>query len=122
MRFRTLLIAAALVGGFIYITAKPNSFVRRTFSSTPIWSGPSVAKSAGLGPDELNNIEIYRANREAVVYITSTVIQRTFFFVQQAHELGSGFIINAEGQILTNFHVVSGSSDVEVMLPDQSTY
>jgi S1-C subfamily serine protease len=123
MRFRTLLIAAALVGGFIYITAKPNSFVRRTLSSsTPLWSGPSVARSAGLGPDELNNIEIYRTNRDSVVYITSTVYQRNFFFVEQAHELGSGFIINSEGQILTNFHVISGSSEVQVTLPDQSRY
>ncbi len=123
MRLRTLIIAAALVGGFVYITARPNSFVRRGFSSSaPLWSGPSVARSAGLGSDELNNIEIYKANRDSVVYITSTVIQRNFFFVEQAKELGSGFIINPEGQILTNFHVISGSSDVEVTLPDQSHY
>src|SRR6266403_2215922 len=62
MRLRTLIIAAALVGGFVYITARPNSFVRRGFSSSaPLWSGPSVARSAGLGSDELNNIEIYKA-------------------------------------------------------------
>ena len=37
--------------------------------------------------------------------------------------MGSGFLINADGQILTNYHVISGSSDVEVtMPPDQSRY
>jgi S1-C subfamily serine protease len=58
------------------------------------------------------------------VYITSTVYQRDFFFgVQEVKGLGSGFLINADGQILTNYHVISGSSDVEVtMPPDQSRY
>jgi S1-C subfamily serine protease len=90
MRLRTLIIAAALVGGF--------------------------------SADELNNVEIYKTAKDSVVYITSTVYQRTFFFVQQGQALGSGFIINQDGQILTNHHVISGSSDVEVTLPDQSTY
>src|SRR5579885_219658 len=123
MRLRTLLLAAILVGGFIYITAKPNSFLRRSLQpDVPLWSGPQVAHSAGLNNDELNNIEIYKTAKESVVYITSTVYQRTFFFVQQGQALGSGFIINPDGQILTNVHVVSGSSDVEVTLPDQTTY
>ena len=88
----------------------------------PAWSGPVIA--AGLSSDETNNIEIYKAAKDSVVYITSTVYQRDFFFgVQEVKGLGSGFLINSDGQILTNFHVVSGSSDVEVtMPPDQSRY
>ena len=123
MRLRTWIFAAALVGAFVYLTARPNSLLRRTFSSSsPIWSEP-VARSAGLSPDELNNIEIYKAARDSVVKVTSTVYQRTFFFdVVPARELGSGFIINPDGQILTNYHVISGSSEVEVTLPDQSLY
>jgi len=89
----------------------------------PLWSGPTTARSAGLGPDELNNIEIYKAAKDSVVYITSTVYQRTIFFdVVPQKELGSGFLINSDGQILTNRHVVSGSSQIEVTLPDQSRY
>src|SRR5712691_13191261 len=123
MRFRTLIIAAALVGGFVYFTAAPNSPLRRGFPSGPLWSGPTVARSAGLGADELNNIEVYRAAKDSVAYITSTVYQRTFFFeVVPTRELGSGFVINPDGQILTNFHVISGSSQVVVTLPDHSQY
>jgi S1-C subfamily serine protease len=72
----------------------------------------------------MNNIDIYKASKESVVYITSTTYQRDFFFgVQAVQGLGSGFIINPDGQILTNYHVISGSSDVEVtMPPDQSRY
>jgi S1-C subfamily serine protease len=125
MRLRTFLIATALVGVFVYLTSRQNSpfhtFLR---NSEPVWSGPSVAHSAGLSADETNNIEIYKAAKESVVYITSTVYQRDFFFgVQEVQGLGSGFVINADGQILTNYHVISGSSDVEVTMPaDQSRY
>ena len=121
MKLRTLLITLLLVGGFVYWTTAPNSLLRR--ASGPLWSGPTVAHSAGLGSDEQNNIDIYKSSKDSVAYITSTVLQRTFFFdVVPTRALGSGFVINADGQILTNNHVISGSSKVEVTLPDQSRY
>ena len=125
MRTRTLWIAVLLVGTFVYFTSRQNSAVRTFLTDRGVsWSGPTVALSAGLSSDENNNIEIYKAAKESVVYITSTTYQRDFFFgVQAVQGLGSGFLINADGQILTNFHVISGSSDVEVtMPPDQSRY
>jgi S1-C subfamily serine protease len=124
MRFRTLLVAALLVSGFIYVTAHPNSVLHRAVSSgAPLWSEQQVAHGAGLTSDEQNNIDIYKSSKDRVVYITSTVYQRTFFFgLEQGHALGSGFIIDGEGRILTNHHVISGSSEIEVTLPDQSTY
>jgi S1-C subfamily serine protease len=123
MKLRTLLFAALLVGGFVYITSH-NAPLRHAFSTgeLPTWSEPSVAYSAGLTADEQNNIDIYKSCKDSVVYITSTVIQRGFFGAYQSQALGSGFLINADGQILTNNHVVSGSSQVEVTLPDQSVY
>ena len=125
MRLRTFAIAAVLAAGFVFYTSRPNSMVRRALSgeSGTLWSAPSVAHSAGLGADELNNIDVYKNASDSVVYITSTVYQQTFFFgYEPVRELGSGFIINPEGQILTNNHVVSGSKQVEVTLPDQSRY
>jgi len=123
MKLRTFLIALTLVGVFVFLTSRRNSPVRSFWLDRgPVWTGPVTA--AGLSSDETNNIEIYKASKESVVYITSTVYQRDFFFgVQAVQGLGSGFIINSEGQILTNYHVISGSSDVEVtMPPDQSRY
>jgi S1-C subfamily serine protease len=125
MRLRTFLIAAALVGVFVFLTSRQDLHMRNPLTDRgAVWSGPSVAYSAGLSSDETNNIEIYKAAKESVVYITSTTYQRDFFFgVQAVQGLGSGFLINADGQILTNYHVISGSSDVEVtMPPDQSRY
>jgi S1-C subfamily serine protease len=130
MRFRTFLIAAMLVGGFVWLTTRPGAPVAKRVSQAfsrdsgePLWSGPNVAHSAGLGSDELNNIEIYKNAKDSVAYVTSTVYQTNFFFEQvPVREMGSGFLINGDGQILTNNHVISGSSQIEVTLPDQSQY
>jgi S1-C subfamily serine protease len=80
-------------------------------------------KGAGLTPEEQNNIDIYRSARVATVYITSTAVRRDFFFQPVASQsLGSGFLVNDQGFILTNFHVISGSSRIQVTLSDQTQY
>ena len=121
MRFRTLFVALALVGAFVYFTTAPNSPLRRY--QGPLWSGPAVAHSAGLGGDELNNIDIYKSAKDSVAYITSTVYQQTFFFeMVPTRALGSGFLISPDGRILTNNHVISGSAKIEVRFADGSRY
>lgn len=128
MRFvRIFLLSVVIAGSFLILTSRTNFNLRRFFQpvagSVPLWSGPSAVRGAGLQPDEINNIEIYKMARPATVYITSTVYQRNFFFeVTPVRDLGSGFIINGDGEILTNHHVISGSRDVEVTLPDQTKY
>ena len=87
------------------------------------WSEPSAVHGAGLTPEEQNNIDIYKFGQPATVYITSTTVRRDFFYQPVASQsLGSGFLINDEGFILTNFHVISGSSKIQVTLSDQSQY
>jgi S1-C subfamily serine protease len=50
-------------------------------------------------------------------------VRRDFFYQPVASQsLGSGFLINEQGLILTNFHVISGSSRIQVTLSDQSQY
>src|SRR3984893_1178349 len=121
MRFRTLFIAVALVGAFVYFTTAPNSPLRHY--NGPLWSGLTVARSAGLGGDEVNNIDIYKAAKDSVAYITSTVYQQTFFFeMVPTRALGSGFLISPDGRILTNNHVIRGSSKIEVRFSDGSRY
>jgi S1-C subfamily serine protease len=127
MRFRTLVIAALLVGGFLWVTSKTDWGQRRILrpisGQGPIWSGPSTAQGAGLGPDETNNIDIYRAAHVATVNITSTVYRRNFFLeIYPARDTGSGFIINADGRILTNNHVIADANRIEVTLSDQTRY
>lgn len=78
---------------------------------------------AALTPDEQNNIDIYKVAKLATVYITSTTVRRDFFYQPVATQsLGSGFLIDDNGFILTNFHVISGSSRIQVTLHDQTQY
>ena len=128
MRFRVLLVAAFLVGGFLYLTSRTDWGERRITrplegAGQRIWSGPTVARGASLSPDETNNIDIYKSAHLATVNITTTVYRRTFFMeVYPAKDQGSGFIINPDGRILTNNHVILDPNKIDVTLPDQSRY
>lgn len=73
--------------------------------------------------DEENNISIYRQIGPGVVNITSVVVQRDFFFNPVPREgAGSGSIIDTEGHILTNHHVIRDSTKLEVTLSDGSKW
>ncbi|MCZ2151521.1 MAG: trypsin-like peptidase domain-containing protein [Bryobacterales bacterium] len=129
MRFRTLMLALLVAGAFIWVTTTrkwdpPKWFRSATSSSEPLWSGPSVAQGAGLSADELNNIEIYKTSHLATVNISSTVYRRGWFGqIIPEPGTGSGFIIDATGRILTNYHVVSGPApEVIVTLADKTKY
>jgi S1-C subfamily serine protease len=93
-------------------------------ASAPLWSGPTTAQGAGLGQDELNNIDIYKRAHEATVNITSTVYRQNWFLeIYPSRESGSGFFIDNQGRILTNNHVVSGRApEVMVTLFDGRKY
>lgn len=127
MRLRALFLAIFFTFGFVWLTSRANWRVRDLaaplFRTGLKWSEPSSVLGAGLTPDEQNNIDIYKTARLATVYITSTTVRRDFFYQPVASQsLGSGFLINDEGFILTNFHVISGSSRIQVTLSDQTQY
>jgi len=124
---RTLLLTVLLVGGFLYWTNSRTGLLDRALDSVRgkqiSWSGPDTARGAGLASDELNNIEIYKKARMATVNITSTVYRRTWFLeVYPAKDIGSGFIIDEQGHILTNSHVLQGGGRVQVTLENQDMY
>jgi len=128
MKSRILLLAALFLGGFFLGMAvlkrggAPARFISN--ASAPLWSGPSVAQGAGLGQDELNNIDIYKRAHEATVNITSTVYRQNWFLeIYPSRESGSGFFIDNQGRILTNNHVVSGRApEIMVTLFDGRKY
>jgi S1-C subfamily serine protease len=126
-RYRYLIIAGFLVGTFVYLTSMaqgPRRFFRSLLGEdSPNWAEPVVARGAGLGSDELNNIDIYKSARLATVNITSTVYRRDWFFqVVPSRETGSGVILGDDGRILTNNHVLAGSNKIFVTLSDHSKY
>src|SRR5688500_16425361 len=122
MKLRALLLALLIVGGFVWITNRSHGYLDRWLPRVrPVsYAEPEVAQGAGLNPDETNNIEIYKRARTATVNITSTVYRRTWFFeVMPQTGTGSGFIIDDQGHILTNSHVLQGGGRVQVTLENQ---
>ncbi len=131
MRKRTVVLAVFLAAGFIGWTTWSKwggrSGPRATLTANgegTLWTGPLTVHGAGLESDELNNIDIYKRAREATVNITSTVLQRNWFLeVFPVKESGSGMIIDRQGRILTNAHVVSGRApQLEVTLAGGEKY
>lgn len=73
--------------------------------------------------DERNNIELYHKLAPGVVNITSTVIERDFFFnIVPREGAGSGSIIDQRGYILTNHHVIEDAGKLEVTLANGKKY
>jgi len=82
-----------------------------------------VASFSPSSSDEETNIRIYRENSRSVVYVTSTRL-RVGFWMQVIPEqgTGSGFLIDSQGHILTNDHVIQNSEQLEVTLYDETTF
>lgn len=123
---RPFLWAAVLVAGFLAITSAGHwrlaQILPKLSSGGRLWEAP-VSAASEYSSDEQNNIEIYKAAREATVNITSRVYRQDWFFQLYPEEgTGSGFIVNADGTILTNNHVVRGSSQLTVKLSDMKSY
>jgi putative serine protease PepD len=123
MKLRALLVAAILTGGFVYLTSVGDWKSLRVFhpthtSAAPLWSEPAAGRSA-LSGDEKNNIEIYNTAHLATVNITSVVYEESWFFqLVPRRGIGSGFLIDEEGRILTNHHVIAGDArQLQVTLP-----
>jgi S1-C subfamily serine protease len=73
--------------------------------------------------DEQNSIEVYRALSPGVAFITSTVYQQDYFGrVQPAKGSGSGSVIDNQGHILTNYHVIDDAQKLTVSFGGEKTY
>ena len=119
---RPLLLVVLFVVAFYYFTAHPAmgpSWVTRpAHVELTEAAGPS-----GYDTEEQENIAVYKKALPSVVNITSTAVAYDFFYgaVPQQGQ-GSGFVIDREGHILTNFHVIEGARQVEVTTSDKKKF
>ena len=122
-RLRPFWLAAIVAVAFVLGTTSPDWMRpdRDTVAPAPFWT---EAQSTGLTQEERSNIDIYNRASPATVNITSTVLKRGWFFeMYPAEESGSGFLVDAEGRILTNHHVIKGDApQLEVTLADKSRH
>jgi S1-C subfamily serine protease len=114
--FAALLGAAALGGGVAFGVG------------TAVWDGGGTTTVVGDGiatpisqqenGDDAGSAlagRIYRNAAPGVVQVTSNIRQQDLFFgSQEGQALGSGFVIDKLGHVITNFHVVDGASEVFV--------
>ena len=138
MKARLLILTIAILGGFYFVTthtistsggrgwfARPvNSPATPKNSPLPVDMRLTDAEAApALLPAEQNNIAVYKKALPSVVNITSNIVTFDFFYGAVPEQgQGSGFILNKNGDILTNYHVVSNAQTVEVTLYNKHQY
>ena len=122
---RPVLIAFILAGAFFYFTTYHSGHARPAD-----WMGrpekveiTEAASGESLDAEEQNNISVYHKNIPSVVNITSKAMTFDFFYGLVPQEgQGSGFIIDKEGHILTNYHVIADARTVDVTLHNRKKY
>ena len=98
-----------------------------TFTTTPL-PLPTVTPTIdpvidpeGLDIAERRIIAVYERVAPSVVNVTTKVLRRSFFFdVIPEEGAGSGFVLDREGHILTNFHVIDGAERIQVSFSDET--
>ena len=122
---RPIILAVILASAFFYFT----TYRHRDVHSSSWFSHPEqveITEAAGgdsFDSEEQNNIAVYRKNIGAVVNITSRVMKFDFFYGAVPEEgQGSGFVIDKEGHILTNFHVIEEAREVWVTLHNRKKF
>jgi len=125
---RPLIFALLLAGAFFYFTTWRSNSTSVLHPSNWL-SHPSqveiteAAPGGSLDEEEQNNISVYHKNIPSVVNITSRAMTFDFFYGLVPQEgQGSGFIIDKEGHILTNYHVIADARQVEVTLHNRKKF
>ncbi|HUC34982.1 MAG TPA: trypsin-like peptidase domain-containing protein [Gaiellaceae bacterium] len=114
------LVAAALLGGAVAVGigntvdgGSSTTVIREVQSET---TEPAAFPTSGAKRIS----DIYEAAKHGVVQVTSTsVVSDNFFGAQEQQAQGSGFVIDKDGHVVTNYHVVQGAKKVQVSFSDE---
>ncbi|HEU4638078.1 MAG TPA: trypsin-like peptidase domain-containing protein [Candidatus Binatia bacterium] len=107
---------AVVIGERVYNRFQPS---QAAFTETP----PAGISDPATSTDEQNNIEVYRTLSPGVVFIHSTSYARDFFgFMEPQEGSGSGSILDQQGNILTNYHVIAGAQKLSVSMGGKKDY
>jgi serine protease Do len=123
-------VALLVAGGVLRIRIEPGDRV----TAAPFWR--EVGAPAQLPPPLAIWVELARGVKPAVVNVSTTQraprsgpeeFFRRFFGEPQPgprgrQSLGSGFVVSADGYVVTNFHVVRGAGAIVVRLTDHSEH
>jgi S1-C subfamily serine protease len=142
MKLRPVLLVIVLLGGFYFATthfastgalapwlsmlhgpASPDANIESVRGPDGAFDLTEASAAPAFDTEEQQNIAVYKKVLPSVVNITSTEVRFDFFYgpVPQTGQ-GSGFILNKEGLILTNNHVIENGQRVEVTLSNKHQY
>jgi S1-C subfamily serine protease len=114
---------AALLGGGIAVAvvAAFGGLSKSSTTVTTVQDAPAAPSNASQVSKGLTPHEIYVRDAPGVAYVTSTIVQKSespFLFGQETQRqgvaTGSGIVIDGNGTILTNYHVVENAIKVTV--------
>jgi S1-C subfamily serine protease len=97
---------------------------RVTLPPAVVAGSPALPDAAQYTAEERVNIWVYEQANRAVVNITTKGFQgeRIFLIEVPSEGEGSGVVLDRQGHILTNFHVVDGARQIQVTLFDGNAY
>ena len=84
--------------------------------------GVEVHPTIVTGMKELSYTQLYASNVNSCVSINVSTTHNIFGQTTQSASAGSGFIITADGYIVTNYHVINGGTTVKVTTYDGTEY
>jgi S1-C subfamily serine protease len=139
-----LCVISAILGGLVALAVREAGFIRLsvaqesgpalrqpgTSSRRPgrFVEGPAPAEvreavAEEFSPEERTNINVYEKANRSVVHITTKADKTTLIFLEVPTEgAGSGSVLDKDGHILTNNHVIEGATEIRVTLASGESY
>lgn len=109
---------------------QPSQAAAPTFTPPPanqlLPSNQYESQATGLEeftPEERTNILVYERANRSVAHITTKSARTELLFIEVPSEgTGSGSVLDRQGHILTNYHVVEGAQQINVTLSDGESH
>ena len=140
-----LCVVSAIAGGMLSIlllhapdfpepsVAQDSPSGGRSTGASPAWTpptGPGYAPSGGaalepeLTPEERVNVAVYEKVNRSVVNIDTRSVRTDGFWLYEVptQGAGSGVVVDDQGHVLTNYHVVENARAIRVTLFDGKSY
>lgn len=142
-----LCLASALLGGLLALALReaatlptslaqepvptlrqPGVSSRRPPRPSPFGTPPAPVDMRGevddeLSPEERTNVNVYERANRSVVHITTRADKTTFLVLEVPTEgTGSGSVLDKNGHILTNNHVIEGAQEIRVTLASGESF
>ena len=134
-RITALVLSCALVGGAMgfggsalqnHLAAKDEDMDEDTAQTSVVYEGSresSIINIAQIDTSkQMTPAEVYAQNVNSTVGIRTSITTNYWGYQTQSAAAGSGFILSADGYVLTNYHVVENSDSITVSLYNGEEY